>query len=222
MHPPYLLLSLFPSVALTCSPLNPRQSSRSFPITTPGPPISPPPSTAGYLLNHAALNVHNLSRSINWYGDVFGFQLLFTHRISPRYTVAYLAHSARGGNATWPQTVDELTAEMMSGRARGLLELLHFDYGADPGPSRGQWFGHLGLIVPDVGEAQVRSEGLGAEVIKRVGEAVDWDGPVGDGYGEGFQERYPEDAELIEGALLNVLLVLDPDGNRVEVQALGG
>jgi lactoylglutathione lyase len=82
-------------------------------------------------------------------------------------------------------------------------------------------FRHLGLIVPDVVEAQERLESLGADVVKRAGQAVDFEGPVGLAFGEGFAERYAEDAEMISGALLGALLVLDLDGNMVEVQALG-
>ncbi|KAK4447959.1 Glyoxalase/bleomycin resistance protein/ dioxygenase [Podospora aff. communis PSN243] len=220
------LLALLPSLTLACPPLHPRQSE-PFPITTPGPPIPPSPSTAGYFLNHAALNVRNLTASITWYRDMLGYQLLFTHRVSPRYTVAYLAHSVLSDDATWPKTVEELTADMMSGRARGLLELLHFEY--DGGREKRQdgggvrsVFRHLGLIVPDMMAAQERMEGLGADMIKRVGEEVDFEGPVGVAFGEEFAERYAEDAELITQALMGVLLVLDLDGNMVEVQALGG
>jgi lactoylglutathione lyase len=105
---------------------------------------------------------------------------------------------------------------------------LHFEYdrGLEKRQEQGggvrSGFRHLGLIVPDVMAAQERLEGLGADVIKRVGEEADFGGPVGLAFGEGFAERYPEDAEMISAALMGVLLVLDLDGNMVEVQALGG
>ncbi|KAK5653999.1 hypothetical protein OQA88_7676 [Cercophora sp. LCS_1] len=225
MHLHHLLPALLTALSQACNPLIGRQD-QPFPITHPGPDIPPPPSTTGYFTNHIALNVHNLTRSINWYRDILGFQLLFTHRISPRYTVVYLAHPTPGRNGTY-QTAAELTEAMMTGRARGLLELVHFDRSEltsqDEAPIRTPRFSHIGLIVPDAAQAQARFESLGAEVIKGVGEVPDFEGPAGAAFGllgEVFQS-HPEEAELVARALVNVVLVLDPDGNLVEVQALG-
>ncbi|KAK4167755.1 Glyoxalase/Bleomycin resistance protein/Dihydroxybiphenyl dioxygenase [Cladorrhinum sp. PSN259] len=231
MHPRHFLLTaLFTILARACAPLNARQKGQDFPIAQSGPDIPPSPFTAGYFINHVALNTHNLTRSVAWYRDALGFQVLFTYRASPRYSVVYLAHSTQTENETY-QTAAELTEAMMSGRVRGLLELVYFDRtdsdGADEAlmkltrPTR---FSHLGLIVPDVVQAQDRFESLGVKVIKGVGELPDFEGPAGAAFGLLGQvfENDPKEAELISRALLDVLLVLDPDGNLVEVQSLFG
>ncbi len=117
----------------------------------------------------------------------------------------------------------------MSGAARGLLELVYFDRSGLGGGVGGELarstrFSHLGLIVPDVLQAQGRLESLEADVLKRAGELPELQGPAGEAYGllgEVF-ETHPEEAELISRALVNALLVLDPDGNLIEVQSLQG
>ena len=132
---------------------------------------------------------------------------------------------------------------MMSGRAAGLLELVHFDYSYPPDsesesakstggekktktPPRPQRFSHLGLAVPDILQFQGRLESLGVEVLKRFGEQPDLSGPAGEAFGlpvEDLSEVVSDgEVSLISAALLDVLLVLDPDGNLVEVQELRG
>ncbi|KAK4182732.1 hypothetical protein QBC35DRAFT_444679 [Podospora australis] len=187
---------------------------------------------AGYFFNHAALNVRNLTRSIAWYRDVLGLQVLFTFRASPRYSVVYLGHSNSTthskGKFTY-QTAAQLTEAMMSGRARGLLELNHHTQQGEKGLNRRtstQRFSHLGLIVPNVSLAQERLDihGYGGVILKRAGELPDLEGPAGKAYGllgEVF-ENDPAEAELVSQALLGALLVLDPDGNLIEVQSLQG
>jgi len=137
----------------------------------------------------------------------------------------------------------------MSGRAAGLLELVHFEYsyhrsdsesakltggggkptggGGKPGTSpRLQRFSHLGLAVPDILQFQERLESLGVEVLKRFGEQPDLSGPAGEAFGLPIEDLSEvvsdEEVSLISAALLDVLLVLDPDGNLVEVQELRG
>lgn len=228
---PWLVLSLLHSLSKACRPdLNTRaENDQGFPATEPGPDTPPSPSTAGYFVNHAALNVCNLTRSVAWYRDVLGFQVLFTFRASPRYSVVYLGHSTRIGDTGLEyQTATELTEAMISGSLRGLLELVHFDRSDlqeenEQNLATPTRFGHLGLMVPDLLQAQERLETLGKNVLKRAGELPDLRGPVGEAYGlPGDTLRNEEEARLISEALLNVLLVLDPDGNLVEVQSLSG
>lgn len=72
-------------------------------------------------------------------------------------------------------------------------------------------------------QAQERFESLGVDV-KRTGELPELKGPAGKAYGlpgNAF-ERCPKEAKLTSRMLLDVILVLDPDGNLVEVQSLPG
>ena len=226
-----LFLACIPALALACGGHTVRRDSQSddagFPKVEKGSDDPADYATTGYVLNHFALNVKNMTRSLEWYRDVLGLRLIFNFRATEKLSIAYMAHSHGGKNGTGYQTVSEMNR--LKNNMEGLLELIHYD---DPDADlvastvKANTFSHYGLIVPDVPAAQARFEKLGVNILKKAGVGGDLQGPIAEAYGLGSVfEKDPAEAEKIEKALLatggqDFVIITDPDGNMIEVQSL--
>lgn len=155
--------------------------------------------TQGFALNQTMLRIRDPEPSLLFYTEVLGLTLLqrldFPEMSFSLYFLAYL----REGEA-----IPEDPAE----RARFIftrettLELTH-NWGteADPdfagyhaGNSEPRGFGHIGISVPDVGEACARFERLGVPFVKR-----------------------PD-----EGRMKDIAFIADPDGYWIEILSPAG
>lgn len=140
--------------------------------------------------------------------------------------MTYMGYSQGGRNGTGFQTGAEMA--VAKNNMYGLLELVQFNVSDDrliASTERTNTFGHVGLVVPDVAEAQTYLEARGVAILKRVGEAVeDFTGPVPNSMGIGeFAGLHLEAKRALVKAqgLIGFemfLMVTDPDGNVVEIQ----
>ena len=105
---------------------------------------------------HTMLRVGDLDRSIAFYTDVLGMQLLRRKEYpSGRFTLAFLGYGPES-----EQTVLELTHNW------GTEHDENFE-GYHDGNAEPRGFGHIGITVPDVDGACQRFEELGVEFVKR-------------------------------------------------------
>lgn len=137
-----------------------------------------------------------------------------------------MGYAQGGRNGTGFQTGAEMA--VAKNNMYGLLELVQFNVSDDrliASTERTNTFGHVGLVVPDVVEAQKYLEAQGVAILKRVGEAVeDFTGPVPNSMGIGefaglhlAAKRALVKAQGLIGFEM-FLMVTDPDGNVVEIQ----
>ena len=104
---------------------------------------------------HTMLRVGDLERSIRFYTEVLGMQLLRRKDYpSGRFTLAFVGYGDERDN-----TVLELTHNW------GTEDDPAFSY--HDGNAEPQGFGHIGITVPDVYAAAERFETLGVDFIKR-------------------------------------------------------
>ncbi|OQE45904.1 hypothetical protein PENCOP_c001G08290 [Penicillium coprophilum] len=216
------LLAIKPAQA--CNPVRRDTNVQNpFTIGTDGPA---PEATRGFALNHIGLLTINLSAMKHFYGTILGMRTIFDAQVTPEYTVTYMGYAQGGRNGTGFQTGAEMTAA--KNNMYGLLELVQFNVSDDrlvASTERTNTFGHVGLVVPDVVEAQTYLEALGVRVLKRVGQAVeDFTGPVPNSMGIGefaglhlAAKRALVKAQGLIGFEM-FLMVTDPDGNVVEIQ----
>jgi len=223
----FLFLLVLVQAAIGCAPLKQRDDSTSeYPSIDFGPEDAADPATTGIFINHAALNVNNLTRSTEFYSEVFGMRLMFTYRLTRYMTVAYMAHSGGGKNGSAYQTTEELIR--YKNNAGGKLELVYLNTtGKDvPGPTTmTNTFSHIGIIVPDLAAIQDRLEKYGVTIYKRTGEPMPTDGYMGNPFSFGdATELTPEDWTDIQEEMgkINYLNIFasDPDGNVLEIQPL--
>lgn len=221
-----LPLAAFPA-ALGCA-LHARSGNSSTDFTNPihGPDTPSDPDTIGYFINHFALNVNNLTRSMDFYTDMFGMRHMFTYYLTPHISVTYMSHSQGGRNGTGYQTTDELLR--FKNNNGGHIEFVHMNVtGKDtPGSAiKASTFSHVGIIVPDVKATQDRLEKNCVTIYKRIGEPMPSDGPLADKYNLGdatnlsdkeFKEFQDAMSELNQ---LNIFAA-DPDGNLLEILPL--
>ncbi|KEF60730.1 uncharacterized protein A1O9_02291 [Exophiala aquamarina CBS 119918] len=211
--------------AYACA-LEPRQDSTDF--LTVGKDGPADQETLGYNLNHLSLIVHNLTASMEFYGNVLGMRHLFTAQLTPSYSVTYMGHAHGGKNGTGYQTGEELLRE--KNNAAGLLEFQYFANSEDKNltatTQRPNTFSHIGLIVPSLEKAQERMEKFGVKISKRIGQSAEGIASVENalGAGEYATKNQTERDLLIKGQELvgfaQLLTVEDPDGNMIEVQQL--
>ena len=220
-----LAFSLAPAV-LGCMP-EPRSGYKDVPDTILGPDTPSDPETLGYFVNHFALNVNNVTRSMEFYSEAFGMRHMFTHYLTKHISVTYMSHSQGGRNGSAYQT----TAEMLryKNNNAGHVELFHLDTqgGKDiPGPDkRTSTFAHVGIIVPDPEATQERLEQMGVTIYKKVGAPAPTEGPLSKpgylGDASNLSDEEWADFQKAMGELnyLNVFAA-DPDGNLLEILPL--
>ena len=187
-----ILLAAATSLSLACSP--PPESSdpngdNPFEL---GSGAYPPPETVGFKINHACLNVNNLTASMDFYTNVLGMSHIFTFHAAEYFKIVYLGHISGGVNGSGYQTPEEQTRE--KNNQKGLLELVLLDPAVIEGDvlpplagptQKSNTFSHFGLIVPDVQAMQERVIEAGVEIVKKVGEPIPNDrlGAVAVSYG---------------------------------------
>ncbi|GKZ17226.1 hypothetical protein AbraIFM66951_009041 [Aspergillus brasiliensis] len=183
--------------------------------------------TIGYQLNHFMLRIRDPARSLHFYTNLMGMQLVFTFHGGP-FTVYYLGYPQTAGDRSdlraWAA---KLTAPGVLPKTLGFLELKHI-HGSERPVEEGGYevvtgnqpphlgFGHLGFTVPDVRQAVERLRGQGVEVMKDLGVAEREHIPL---------TRWEEDRGVGTGQLhpnyrktfYHVALVKDPDGYIVEL-----
>jgi lactoylglutathione lyase len=225
------LLATLASACLppTTPPSNGTQPQYPYPIVGSDEPADI--ATTSYFSNHLSLNVHNLTRSLEFYNRVFGLRELFTLRVSEHYSIAYMAHQHGGKNGTGYQTTAELLREQRN--AQGLIELVHVDVSTNSITSSSQrpnTFGHIGIIVPDIEATQKRLETFpDVNIIKAFGEDVSQEGAVANATSLGPEEQAQLDEEeialilaTIRGITKPIIFAEDPDGNLLEIMAQEG
>jgi lactoylglutathione lyase len=223
-------MQLKPLVALaTVLPLAmafvPRQDEPAAenPMTL-GPDTPTDQATIGYNINAITLNTNNLTRSIEWYRDVFGMRHMFTYKATDILSVALLGHSAGGRNHSAYQTTQELIR--FKNNEGGKMELIALDTGGGDGvPASDKvttTFNHLAFSVPDSQAAQDRIERMGLPIYKKIGEPWPNDGPIGTPFalGDGSQvsDEQWDDIRAAMSQVNSALIFLpDPDGNLVKI-----
>ena len=186
-------------------------------------------ATTGYFINHLAITVRNLTRSIDFYSTAFGLRLMFTLRVSKHISISYMGHSHGGRNGTGYQTAIEINRQ--KNNIEGLIELLHVDvpkFALTSSTKVPNTFGHIGVVVPDIKATQARLEKLGAKILKGHGEESTRDGrQKGIANASGLSDDIVAQLDQAEidavTALLNIqnkplIFLEDPDGNLIEVQ----
>ncbi|KAH6676971.1 hypothetical protein F5X68DRAFT_193600 [Plectosphaerella plurivora] len=223
---------LLAHLAAACLPaVPPSNGTQQYPYPILGSDEPADYATTGYFSNHLSLNVHNLTRSLDFYSGVFGLRHMFTLRVSEHYSIAYMSHQHGGKNGTGYQTTAELLREQRN--AQGLIELVHIDVPVNTITSsseRPNTFGHIGIIVPDIEATQARLEACpDVTIVKAFGEDVTTDGRVANATNLGPAERGQLDEEEIALILATIRVVTkpvifaeDPDGNLLEIMAQEG
>jgi lactoylglutathione lyase len=220
------LATVLPLAMALAPPLIPRQDEppTESPITL-GPDTPTDSATIGYNINAITLNTNNLTRSIEWYRDVFGMRHMFTYKATDILSVALLGHSAGGRNHSAYQTTQELIR--FKNNEGGKMELIALDAGGggDGVPASDTvttTFNHLAFSVPDSQAAQDRIERMGLPIYKKIGEPWPSDGPIGSPFalGDGSQvsDEQWDDIRTAMSQVNSALIYLpDPDGNLVKI-----
>ncbi|MEX2494572.1 MAG: lactoylglutathione lyase [Woeseia sp.] len=163
----------------------------------------PDAATHEFVFNQTMIRVKDPRRSIPFYTEVLGMSLLkrfdFPEMSFSLYFMAYVRPEDE------PVPSADLDRAVYTFRQKATLELTH-NWGTDAdsqfagyhdGNSEPRGFGHIGLSVPDVGEACRRFDELGVEFVKR-----------------------PDD-----GRMKGLAFIRDPDGYWIEIlsaQSLAG
>lgn len=223
-----LVAASFISAAFGCLPARDESNTGEYPYPTIGSDEASNPATTGYFINHFSLNVKNLTRSLDFYNQVFGMRHMFTLRASEHSSIAYMAHSQAGRNGTGYQTAAEMIRD--KNNMAGLVELIHMDIpGLDIPASteKSNTFGHIGMVVPDIKATQERLESFGVTVYKNAGDILPEEGPLVRAFAvQQMEEVYPEEYEAVLAVLNEVskplIFASDPDGNLIEIQVRDG
>ncbi|KAF5026900.1 hypothetical protein F66182_930 [Fusarium sp. NRRL 66182] len=179
------------------------------------------PATTGYFMNKVGISVSNLTRSMDFYTQVFGFRHMFTFHATPDLSITYLGHSSGGRNGTGYQSAEEMTRD--KNNAAGHLELIHLSATDNAQLQSIPTFRHImGIIVPNSTETQARLDKYGAKIYKRIEEPMPTTGPLGDPFAFGdatdlSAKGWAAIREAMTELNLQGVFASDPDGNLLEV-----
>ncbi|OBZ70538.1 Lactoylglutathione lyase [Grifola frondosa] len=147
--------------------------------------------TAGFQFNHTMIRVKEPQRSIRFYTEILGMDLL-SHHSFDTFTLYFLGYDHLGGTLSAKAKKDSRF------NREGVLELTH-NHGTESDPNfsgyasgnadPGKGFGHIAITVPDVDAACARFEKLGVVFKKK-----------------------PTDGRMRE-----IAFILDPDGYWIEI-----
>ena len=183
------------------------------------------PATIGYTINHFGLLVNNITASMHFYGEVLGMRHVFTYHASSAYAIAYLGHSQGGKNGTGYQSGAELYAQKTN--TAGLLELMYLKDVNDafprftPSTEVVNTFSHVGLVVPDVKATEARMIERGVRILKKSGADIvaGSDMTLAFGILDGSVDIAATKAGIEAIGFKDFLIIADPDGNMIEIQA---
>ena len=152
--------------------------------------------TQGFVMNQTMLRIKNPERSVTFYRDVLGMQLLEKFDFPKMQFSLYFM-----GYPTEPVPAEPAARAKWLFEQPALLELTH-NHGTEDDPAMAyhngnddpRGFGHIGISVPDVYAASERFESLGVEFVKR-----------------------PDD-----GNMKGLAFIKDPDGYWIEVLSSHG
>lgn len=183
--------------------------------TTIGTDPAAPPATRGYALNHLALIVSDMVAMRRFYGEILGMRHISTYTVSPQYDVTYMGYP-RSDNGF--QTGDEMMREMRY--REGLLEFLHpHNTSKEQAEKRIGNFSHMGFVVNDVHAAEERMKEFNVPILKALGdETIEAGSRVAEWWALDNAAAVAAREALKGIGWANILLVLDPEGNVVEIQ----
>jgi lactoylglutathione lyase len=154
---------------------------------------TPPTETQGFRLNHTMLRIKDPARSLAFYSQVFGMQVLRRLDFEEmNFSLYFLAKLEESDNV--PEEAEARTVWTFS--QKGLLELTHNwgtenqdDFAYHDGNAEPQGFGHICFSVPNVEAAQAWLDEHDVTFVKRADQ----------------------------GKMQGVMFVKDPDGYWIEV-----
>lgn len=139
--------------------------------------------------NHSMLRIKDPERSLKFYKDVMGMSLLRTKKAEAAkfnlYFLGYTKDPDYQDNSCQDTSNRETMLELTWNYGTETDDDFHYHNGND----QPQGFGHLGVTVPDVGEAMSYLEGAGVSIKKR----------------------------MQDGKMKFIGFVLDPDGYWIEI-----
>lgn len=224
MHLATFAALLFAATQLVsgCPPVSRQEdaSPDTYPRLEVGEDVPSDPATKGYFINHLCISVRNIDESVDWYSKAFGLRLLFTQRITEHFSITYMGHSAGGRNGTGFQTVEEILRE--KNNRQGLIEIVSIDGVGWETPLTHNGLNHIGIVVPEINEAQKRFEELGLDIIKPTGDDITVDMHPYVLWKLLPEEEQKQIIETIQTPSKPLLWLRDPSNNIIEVQAAEG
>jgi lactoylglutathione lyase len=216
---------LFKFSATACQPATNPSSPFEF-----GPEEYPDKETVGININHVALNVGNLTASIEFYTKILGVRVIFVYHATPLFEIAYLGHVSGGHNGTGYQTPLEMN--LQKNNMKGLVEFVYIAPNMTEPPREApvastrktNTLSHIGIIVPNIMETQQRCKNAGMKIVKEVDVQPELLGGASNAYGLGLLPPGSDEiaAQVIAGLALsgtaNYLFIEDPDGNLLEIE----
>jgi lactoylglutathione lyase len=145
--------------------------------------------------------------------------------LQEHFSVSYMGHSHGGRNGTGYQTSETMTIE--KNNREGMLEILSLEYpkwDMPAGIKTPNTFSHIGMVVPNITETQIRLEAMGANIYKKSGQEFEIEGAFADaaGFTQAGDAISKEERDLILQSMRPInkalLFVADPDGTIIEVQ----